>query len=115
MSDPFALHGSVQTWSLGEHRRRYLVVTMPFAQARLLTKAYPFSAATGEGEQRREQAAHVRRLREEMETGRYSPTPLAAGLRQVHRSTLVETDGGAQRGGRPPAPADAIVKAPAIG
>ena len=56
---------------------------------------------------------HARAFRRHLAQNASRP---GAGSEVLRESmALVETDGGAQRGGRPPAPADAIVKEPAIG
>jgi hypothetical protein len=96
MSDVVTLEGPVHTWSLNDTTRRFLVATVPFSVARKVLRACPFSAVTGQGEQRRVQDAHARRLREEMDAGNYTPTPVAAGLRPAHRQ-LVEEHAGAVR------------------
>lgn len=90
-SPAMTVEGAVHTWSLGETKRQFLVTTLPFRDVRKLTRACPFSAASGQGEQRQSQPAHVRKLRNEIEAGRYTPTPVSAGLRETHQQLLVIT------------------------
>jgi len=88
MSSTHKFEGQIQKWSLSGTERKYLVTTVPFDVVNRFTKASPFSATTGEGEQRKRQDGHVRKLREEMAAGRFTPTPISAGLRATHLAKM---------------------------
>jgi hypothetical protein len=78
--EPVTLTGNVNVWKLGNAERKYMVVTLPFKQAREILKARYFSVDSGEGEQRGAVASHVSNIRKDMENDKFSPTPAAAGL-----------------------------------
>jgi hypothetical protein len=84
------LDGKIQTWGLGEDKdeREYIVVTVPYREARALFKSEPYSAATGKGEQRGILPGHVRKIRKAMEAGDFTPASVTVGLRPHHRGTL---------------------------
>jgi N6-adenosine-specific RNA methylase IME4 len=82
------LRGRVHVWHLAGEPREYIVLTANYGQARRLFQPDLFRVTTGQGEQRAIVPAHVRKLRKEMDSGDYTPTPVSAGLRPRHVNNL---------------------------
>jgi hypothetical protein len=83
------LVGDIHMWSLNGTTRRYTVVTLPYELASKLFKANVYDAKTGEGEQRKEIATHVKALKRDMLAGQFTPTPVSAGCRPKHLTSVV--------------------------
>lgn len=86
------LSGEVFNWNLCGNRV-YATVTMSFSQACEAIMPYHFDATNGEGEQREVVAAHARKLKKEMLEGRYTPTPVSAGVHPSHKKRLTIENG----------------------
>lgn len=82
------IEGDVQTWGVGEHSRRFLNVTLPFATAVQALRPELYDAVKGKGEQRPEIKAHVKHLERQVAGGTFTPTPAAANLRRSHLKRL---------------------------
>jgi hypothetical protein len=93
------LQGEIHTWEVDEGggKREYIVVTEPYGRARTLFKSDPYSAATGKGEQRAVVESHARKLRREMEAGKFTVSTYTVGLRPWHAKALTYQGEGASR------------------
>ncbi len=84
------LTGKVCEFYFGDKtpRRRFMVVTMTYAQIRKFLKHEPYSSLTNTGEQRHRNENHVKRLEKAMRSGTFTPAPWTAGLREWHLENL---------------------------
>lgn len=85
---PIRIEASVSQWSLDpkkEDLREFINITLPFGVAKRLCVPDHYNVNRGSGEQRALIQPHVRKLRNEMRAGNYTPTPVTAGLRARHR------------------------------
>jgi hypothetical protein len=79
----YTLTAPAHRWSLdpeGVLGREFLVVTVPFADARRAVRGDPFNGLTGRGEQRVRHDAQARKLMRAVAKHRYTPAPLAASV-----------------------------------
>jgi hypothetical protein len=83
------LTGTVHTWRMCGNVRRFAAVRLTFEEADAVVRSECYDASTGKGEQRALDEAHVRKLRQAMEAGNYTPTPGSLGLREDHRKAVV--------------------------
>jgi hypothetical protein len=90
----YTIEGKVASWGLD--RRRFLNVTLPYAEARTLLRAETFSSATGKGEQRSLLPSHVNYLGREFQAGNLTPDSISVSLRPKHRKALEVTGGTAR-------------------
>src|SRR5262249_44933322 len=67
------LTGTVKTWKLSGHTRRFAEVSLPYGKASELFMPVRYNAMTGKGEQRDINPAHLRKLKRAMEAGEYTP------------------------------------------
>lgn len=89
------LAGTWTNWVLCDVSRKYgTVQALPFSEVQNFLMAVRFNGQTGKGQQRELIEPHVRKLKKEMETGRFTPTPTSASLAPQHRDKLVLNDDG---------------------
>lgn len=81
------LSGAVHHFGL-QKKRPFIVLTLPFAEARSIFKPDIYKATTGTGEQREQKDTHVRYLKRETLSDNITPAPFTAGLREHHRAFL---------------------------
>lgn len=88
------IQGQIHSWGI-KKSRRYMVVTLPYEQARKAFKAEVYSVKDGRGEQRDNKRPHVKYLQKEIAEDRFTPTVVHVSLRDKHRSLLTtqEVDG----------------------
>jgi hypothetical protein len=70
----------VQKFVSGGKSRRFLVFTTTVREARQHIKSVPYSACTGEGEQRQINETHVKKILRDMREGEYTPACFAASV-----------------------------------
>src|SRR5258708_7864359 len=87
------LIGPVKTWKLFGNVRTFSEVTVPYGEFAELFVPVHYNALTGLGEQRDICPAHLRKLKNAMESGKYTPTPASAGLGKKHLDALVIQEG----------------------
>lgn len=88
------ISGKLRTWSLdptGEHARRYIHVSTTFEEASGYIVAKRFDALTGDGEQRSLVVTHALALKREVRGHNYTPTSVAASVRE-HQRQFIKTD-----------------------
>lgn len=88
------LSGVVHHFGL-KSKRPFIVVTLPFGEARVVFKPDIYRATTGQGEQREQKDTHIRHLRRETLDDNITPAPFTAGLRDQHQKyvTITKQDG----------------------
>lgn len=84
------LTNKIESFGLKDNKRRYVVVTLDFQNAKKLFSADRYRAETGQGEQRELVMAHVKALRKEMEDGNYTPTSVTVGLRSEQEGVVLK-------------------------
>lgn len=88
------ISGPAYTWEVARgHKRTFGVVTLPFGEAREVIAPVRYNALRGTGEQRDVIEPHARKIRQAMESGDYTPTPVSANLRQKHKGALTIAGG----------------------
>ncbi len=87
------LTGTVQSWDLNGHARKFSQITVSYAIAAELFHARVYNASTGKGEQREIKEPHVRKLADEMLEGNFTPAPISVGLTKKQIGCAVENDG----------------------
>jgi hypothetical protein len=88
------IEAPVRLWDLVEdNTREYVTAEMTYGDAAAVIKADRFNAATGRGEQRQVVDSHAAFLADEMLSGNFTPTPVAAHMRASHRKAAVIADG----------------------
>lgn len=85
------LTGTMHTWKMFGHARKFAEVTLSYVEAALLFMPVRYSALSGKGEQREINENHARKLQREMEQGNYTPVPVSVGLTKKHKEKLTET------------------------
>ena len=88
------LTGSFHRWALGENKRLFATIVLSYEEARAFFSPVKFNVLTGKGEQRDIAEAHAKKLRNAMDEGKYTPTPISAGIRPEVVSSLKLDDTG---------------------
>lgn len=83
------IRGAVHTWKIGNHVRKFGVVTLPYREARELAMKFVYNASQGRGEQRTINASHAKKLSKAMQDGEYTPAPASASLTKEQRKKLL--------------------------
>jgi hypothetical protein len=76
------ISGKVEEFGLQGKKRKYLVVSLPFKEAKDIFSAERYRAGTGAGEQRELVMTHVKSIRKEIEDGNFTPTSVSVGVRE---------------------------------
>lgn len=71
-----------------DKKRRYIVITTSYGEAKKYFSSEKYNLNTGDGEQRDLVQTHVRLLKKEIEQGNFTPTAISVGLRDSQRSAL---------------------------
>lgn len=77
----FTINSKVEQFGIGDKKRKYVVITTDFENAKKLFSAERYRCDTGAGEQRELVMAHVKTIRKEIEDGNFTPTSVTAGLK----------------------------------
>lgn len=77
------ISGVVQNWAVDENKnRQYMMLRTTYGRFRSLARPELYDSLTGQGEQRTQKAAHIRKLYKEMLAGNYTPTVFAAAVKE---------------------------------
>lgn len=84
------LTGNYTKWTMFDHERTYgTVQNLPYSEAAELMMAVRYNGQTGKGSQRELVDGHVRKLKKEIEQGRFTPTPVSASCTKKQIDSLV--------------------------
>ncbi len=93
----FTINSKVEQFGIGDKKRKYVVITTDFENAKKLFSAERYRCDSGAGEQRELVMAHVKTIRKEIEDGNFTPTSVTVGLRKNEQGSsglsLSEKDG----------------------
>lgn len=87
------LKGRVCEWIVNGKKRRYTTVVVPFREAREVFQPKVFNPLNGQGEQRGEVEAQIKKLYRAYKEGSFTPTPWAASVRPAHKDLMKEHSG----------------------
>lgn len=83
----FTINSKVEQFGIGDKKRKYVVITTDFENAKKLFSAERYRCDTGTGEQRELVMSHVKAIRKEIEDGNFTPTSVTAGFRKPEQGS----------------------------